>query len=68
MEIASVFWSKLKICIRNVAFSAMTPKTRVQEELIKKTPPLFQEMGFKFSLPLPSSGARILESVFLRGF
>jgi hypothetical protein len=68
MEIASVFWSKLKICIRNVAFSAMTPKTRVQEEVIKKTPPLFQEMGFQnlLTITFPPSkgiGERISEGI-----
>jgi hypothetical protein len=50
-----------------VAFSGVTPKTRVQEEVIKKTPPLFQEMGFQILLTIPSLRARVLESVFLWG-
>jgi hypothetical protein len=33
MEITSFFKPKLKICIRNAAFSRMSPKTRVQEEV-----------------------------------
>jgi hypothetical protein len=50
-----------------VAFVRNTLKTRVQEEVIKKTPPLFQEMGFQFLLTIPSLRARGLENVFLRG-
>jgi hypothetical protein len=46
LEIPAIFKPKLMICIRSVAFSGKTPKTRLQEVLLARAPyPMAYRIG-----------------------